>query len=128
MEALPENNGSLAHAAKRLMWRVMAFCHNRAELFMVEIQEERERAQRMILMAAIGGALGLLGGITLTAVIVVAAAPHYFAALAILAVLYLCGATLIFLKVGQARRNWESIPGTRDQLEKDRECLEKRLA
>jgi uncharacterized membrane protein YqjE len=95
---------------------------------MVEIQEERERAQRIIVIAAIGGVFGLLGGITLSAIIVVAAAPHYLAALITLAVLFFCGALGLFLKVGQMRRDWESAPRTREQLEKDRECLEKRLA
>lgn len=95
---------------------------------MVEIQEERERARKMIVLAAIGGVLGLLGGITLTAVIVVAAKPHYLGALAALAILYLCGALGLYFKVARLLHDWESVPGTRDQLQKDRECLEKQLA
>jgi uncharacterized membrane protein YqjE len=128
METLPETDATLTHAAKRLVWRAMAFGHNRAELIMLELEEEREHAQRMIVLAAIGGALGMLGVILLTALIVVAAAPHYLAALAIMAVVYLGGAMGFLLKVGKINRNWESLPDTRDQLQKDRECLEKRLA
>ena len=94
---------------------------------MVEIQEERVRAQRMLVLMTGVGVLALLGGMTLTAIIVLAAGPHYFAALVVLAIFYVCGSTVFYLKAGQLRRNWESLSGTRDQLRKDRECLEKRL-
>jgi uncharacterized membrane protein YqjE len=106
---------------------LLAFGHNRSELLMVEIQEERMRAQRMIVLMTGVGVLALLGGMTLTAIIVLAAGPHYFAALVILANLYFCGSAGFYLLVGQLHRNWESLSGTRDQLQKDRECLEKRL-
>jgi uncharacterized membrane protein YqjE len=127
METLPESDTSVPHATRRLIWRLLAFGHNRSELLMVEIQEERVRAQRMLILMTGVGVLALLGGMTLTAIIVLAAGPHYFATLVILAILYVVGSVLFYLKAGQLRRNWESLSGTRDQLRKDRECLEKRL-
>jgi uncharacterized membrane protein YqjE len=127
METPPENGSSLADTSKRLLWRLVAICHNRSELFMVEIQEERERARVMIFFAAAAAVLGLLAGMTLTAIVAIAAGRHYFIALVILAVLYVSGAVGLYLKLGQLRRDWESFPGTRDQLQKDRECFENHL-
>jgi uncharacterized membrane protein YqjE len=49
------------------------------------------------------------------------------AALIILAILYTCGALFFYLKLSQMQRDWEPLAGTREQLQKDRECLEKTL-
>ena len=127
METLHESDLSLPHATRRLIWRLTAFFHNRTELLMVEIQEERARALKAAFLTAGAGMLGLLGGITLTAVIVLAAGPHYFIALVILAAFYLCASAGFLFTITQMLRHWESLSGIRDQLQKDRECLEKRL-
>src|SRR5580704_16980504 len=127
METPPESDSNSADATKRVLWRLMAIGHNHSELLMVEIQEERERARLMLFLAAAAGLFGLLGAITLTAVIAIAAGNHYFIALIILAVLYFAGAMIFYFKLEQLRRHWETMSGSRDQLQKDRECLEKRL-
>jgi uncharacterized membrane protein YqjE len=127
METPPETDSNLAETTKRLAWRLLAILHNRLELLMVEIQEERDRARVMIVMAAAMVILGLLAGITITALIAAAAAPHIVAALAILAVLYTGGAGFLFWRMLKLRQNWEALSATRDQLDKDRECLEKTL-
>lgn len=125
METTSDSN--LADATKRIACRLMAIGHNRAELLMVEIQEERERVRVMIFMAAAMAILGLLAGMTITALIAVAAGSHYLAALGILAVIYSGGAILLFLRLRRLGKDWEAFPATRDQLEKDRKCLEKTL-
>jgi uncharacterized membrane protein YqjE len=127
METPPETEADLAGAAKRVAWRLLAICHNRAELLMVEMQEERERARVIVFLAAAVAVLGLLAGITVTAVIACAAGSHIFTALIILAILYTVGAVFFYLKLAQLKRDWETLPGTREQLEKDRECFEKTL-
>ena len=91
---------------------------------MVEIKEERQRVRTMIIFAAGMAVLGLLAGMTVTAIIAFAAGRHYFIALIVLAVLYVGGAVGLYLKLGQLNRNWEPLSGTRDQLQKDCECLE----
>lgn len=105
----------------------MAIGHNRLELLMVEIQEERERARIIISLAAAMIVLGLLAGITITAVVACAAGTHYLIALIILAVLYSGGALLLYFKLTKIKQEWELLSGTREQLEKDRACLEKTL-
>jgi|HubBroStandDraft_2_1064218.scaffolds.fasta_scaffold87525_2 uncharacterized membrane protein YqjE len=127
METPPETEADLAGATKRVAWRLLAICHNRAELLMVEMQEERERARAIIILASTIAVLGLLAGGTITALIVCAAGAHMLLALIILAILYTAGAVIFYLKLDNMKRDWEPLSGTREQLEKDRECFEKTL-
>ena len=128
METTPETGPDLGNATKSIIRRLVAIFHNRAELFVVEIQEERGRAQMMIFLAAGIAVLGLLGGMTLTAVIALAAGAHYLAALIILAVLYLGVAAFFAFKLVRLTKDWEPFNHTRDQLQKDHECFEKTLS
>jgi uncharacterized membrane protein YqjE len=128
METPPDLDSNLADSTKRVIWRLLAVGHNRAELLMVEIQEERERMRVIIFMASAMAILGLLAGITITALIVAASSPHFLAALGILAVLYTGGAVFLYLRIAKVRKDWEPLSATRDQLQKDRECFEKTLS
>ena len=127
METPPETEPDLAGTTKRVAWRLLAICHNRAELLMIEMQEERERARGMIILASAIAVLGLLAGITITALIVCLAGPHMLLALIILAIIYTGGAVFLYLKLSQMQRDWEPLSDTREQLQKDRECFEKTL-
>jgi uncharacterized membrane protein YqjE len=127
METPPDTDTNLVEATKRFVWRLMTVFQNRSELLMVELQEERERLRTIIFLAAGIAVLGFLGGITLTAVIALAAgAEHALAALIILAAIYICGAMFFYIKLSRLLNDWESFSGTRDQLEKDREWLKNR--
>jgi uncharacterized membrane protein YqjE len=128
METPPDLDSNLADSTKRVIWRLLAVGHNRAELLMVEIQEERERMRVIIFMASAMAILGLLAGITITALIVAASSPHFLAALGILSVLYTSGAVILYFRIAKLRKDWEPLSATRDQLQKDRECFEKTLS
>ncbi len=127
METPPETDSSLTDATKRVVWRVMTIFHNRCELLLVEIQEERERARVMISLAVAAAVFGLLGAMCLSALIVLAAGKYYLIALVILTICYVGGALILFRMVSKLGQEWEPLPGTREQLTKDRECLEKQL-
>jgi uncharacterized membrane protein YqjE len=127
METPPDTGLNLVGASKRVAWRLLAICHNRAELLMVEIQEERERARVIVFLASAMAVLGLLAGITITALIVCAAGSYRLLALGILAIIYIGGAVFFYFKLAGIQEHWESLSGTREQLEKDRECFEKAL-
>jgi uncharacterized membrane protein YqjE len=119
---------SLTDTTKRVTWRLLAMFHNRLELLMVEIQEERQRAFLVVLMASAVAFLGLLAGLTITAVIACACKNHLLTALIVLAVVYIAATVYFLLKLTQMQRNWDTLSSTRDQLQKDRECLEEHLA
>ena len=129
MESGNANPGRLVDTSKRFARRLLAMGANRFELLMVEVQEERERLLRAILLALGVAALGLLTGITLTAAIVVLLWELSRAgALLALTVLYGAAAVCLYRRLTLLLRNWENLPVTVEQLRKDRACLEKHLA
>ncbi len=71
MEPPPSNAGQLVETSKRFARRLLTIGENRFELLMVEVQEERERLLRAILLALGVAAFGLLAGVALTGAIVV---------------------------------------------------------
>jgi uncharacterized membrane protein YqjE len=127
METPPETDAHLAGAVKRILWRLMAIGQNRAELLMVEVHEERARAQ-MVIFLGIGMAIfAALAILTITAVIACTFADHLLLVLGILAAFYCIGSAFFYVKLSRMLRHWETFTGTREQFERDRECLEKKL-
>jgi uncharacterized membrane protein YqjE len=127
METSPETDAHLSGAVKRILWRLMAIGHNRAELLMAEVHEERVRAQMVILFGVGMAVLAALAILTVTALIACAFADHLLLALGVLAAFYFIGAVFFYVKLSRMLRNWETFTGTREQFERDRECLEKKL-
>jgi uncharacterized membrane protein YqjE len=128
METQMETEPHLANAAKRLAQRALVICENRLELLMVEVQEERERILRAMWLALGAAAFGLLAGIALTVVIVIALSQQsLIVALLILTALYTIAAVFLYARLTRLQRDWQTLPTTLNQLRKDRECLEKHL-
>ena len=128
MEMSSDTAPHLADASKRLAQRALVICENRVELLMVEVQEERERFLRAVLLALGVAAFGLLAGVGLTAIVAVAFWQQSpIAALLILTVLYAMAAVFLYARLARLQRDWQTLPTTLDQLRKDRECLEKNL-
>jgi len=129
METPLPHAGQLVGTSKRFTRQLLTIGENRLELLMVEVQEERERLLRAILLTLGVVALGLLAGITLTGAIVVLL-WELSRTVALLALTGLYGATAVCLyrRLALLLRDWQSFPATLDQLRKDRACLEKHLA
>ena len=126
METPSDTMPHLADASKRLAQRALVICENRVELLMVEVQEERERFLRAVLLALGAAAFGLLAGVGLTAIIAVAFWQQSpVATLLILTALYVVVATVLYVRLIRLQRDWQTLPTTLDQLRKDRECLGK---
>jgi uncharacterized membrane protein YqjE len=128
MESATTNLGEFAASAKRLVRRLLTIGANRLELFMVEVQEQREHILHLLLLALGVAAFGLLAGITLTGAIVVLLWPvSKLGAFLSLTVLYGAAAALLYRRLNTMLHDWSNLPATLDQLRKDRECLEKNL-
>jgi uncharacterized membrane protein YqjE len=113
------------HFARQLL----VIAENRLELLMVEVQEERERALRAILLALGVAVFGFLAGAALTvALVVMLWSLSPMAVLLTLAVLYGAAAVFLYRQFSVLQRSWETLPATLDQLRKDRACLENYLA
>ena len=128
MASVPPHAGRLVEISKRLARRLLSIGETRFELLMVEVQEERERLLRAILMALSVAALGLLAGGTLTGAIVVFLWAHSpVAALLVLTCLSGTTAVCLYRRLMRLVNDWQNLPATFDQLRKDRACLEKAL-
>ena len=128
MEEATCNFEQVGSASKSFVRRLLTIGENRIELLAVEVQEERVRLLRAILLALGTAALGLLSGIAFTgAVVVLLWRTSPLAALLILAGIYGAGALALYFRLSRMLREWQTLPATLDQLRKDRACLEKIL-
>ena len=128
MEAPQDPGLPLAGTSKRVVQRLLVICENRFHLLMVEMQEERERVIRALILAIGAMTMGLLAMFTLTAIIVIAFwnwSP--LIVLAILTAVYGGSAVFLYSRLKQFQRDWRLFTGTLEQLKKDRECLTKNL-
>jgi uncharacterized membrane protein YqjE len=128
MESSANSVGQLVQTLKRFARRLLIIGENRFDLLMVEVQEERERLLRVILLALGVAAFGLLAAIALTATIAVLLWQYSpFAVLLTLTSLYGATAICLYRRLTRLLRDWQNLPATLDQLRKDRTCLEKNL-
>ena len=125
METSSDHGRHLGDATKRVVQRMFVIVENRLQLLMVEAQEERERALLAIWLALGAAVFGLLAGVALTIMIAFALWGHSpIIALLVLGALYTSAALIFYSQLVRLQRDWQSLPGTLEQLKKDRECLE----
>jgi uncharacterized membrane protein YqjE len=124
MEATTASVRRLAATSKQMARGLLTLGENRLELLAVEIQEERERLMRAVLLALGLAVFGLLAGLTLTAAIVLCFPNSPVAALLTLTVVYATAAIILYRRILGLLRDWQSFAATLDQFRKDRECLE----
>jgi uncharacterized membrane protein YqjE len=129
MEQAPVNLRELAAPSKDFARRLITIGENRLELLMVEVQEERERLLRAILLALGVALFAFLGGIALTiALVVLLWSLSPVGVLLTLTALYTAASIFLHRRFAVLQRNWKTFPATFDQLRKDRACFEKCLA
>jgi uncharacterized membrane protein YqjE len=128
METSASSVRQLVAASRRFARRLLTIAENRLELLLVEVQEERERLLRAILLALGVAAAGLLAGMALTGALVVLFWDFSpVTVLLALTGLYGAAAALLYRRLTRLLRDWQNLPATLDQLRKDRACLEKTL-
>lgn len=113
----------LLKSLRTILARLLATFQTRAELFAVELQEERYRLIELLLLT--GGAL-LLGGLgllllSITVILVFPRSLQVYVALG-LVLLYALGAAALVWKIKRKLRD-EPFVETIGQLKKDWECL-----
>jgi uncharacterized membrane protein YqjE len=121
--------GQLVDTSKPLVKRLLIIGENRLELLMVELQAERGRMLRAIVLVAGMAVCGFLAVLALNVAIVVLLWNHSPAAVLLtLTCIYGAGAAGLYWRLTGLLRDWNMLSATLDQLRKDRECLEKKLA
>jgi uncharacterized membrane protein YqjE len=129
MEAPADTEPHLLDASKRLAHQVLVAGENRMNLFLVEVQEERDQIFRAFALSVGLAIFSVLAGVALTALVALVCclwSPAAAAvALAILMAAYGSLAGFLYAQLARLRRDWESFSATCNELRKDRECLEK---
>jgi uncharacterized membrane protein YqjE len=128
METPSDNLREVAATSKRLLARLVTIVDNRLELLAVELQEERLRILRGMLLVLGAAVFVFLAGVALT----IAVAVFFWdyapvAAVLALAVLYGGCAAWLYIGFRRLQRDWRTLPETVDQLRKDCEWLGRNL-
>jgi uncharacterized membrane protein YqjE len=125
MEPTSDTFGQFGASSKQFTRRLLTIGENRLDLLMVEVEEERERLLRAILLALGVAVFGFLTGVALTvAIVVLLWESSPVAVLLVLAGLYAATAAFLYQRFTLLQRGWKTLPATRDQFRKDRACLE----
>jgi uncharacterized membrane protein YqjE len=115
----------LPDSLRRLCAAAMAVLQNRLELFVVELHEDRIHMLEVLLLLAAAVALGFLTlGLAAAAVIVLIWNSFHVGGLFVLSGVGLAATVLVCWRLQLRLKNWPLLPGTFEQLKKDRECLE----
>lgn len=126
MEPATESFGKLGASSKHFARRLWTIGENRVELLMLEVQEERERLLRAMMLALGVAVFGLLTGAALTvALVVLLWSVSPIAGLFTMTALYGAATVFLYRRLTLLQRNWKTLPATLDQLKKDRACVEK---
>ena len=119
-----ESLHDLISASRRVANRAVDIGANRIELFMVEMQEERERLLRSLYMGLAAGAFAILAGFAFTfGIVLVLWDRGAIGALFGLTAVYVAAAIFLRMRIMKLARDWPMFGGTMEQLRKDRECL-----
>jgi len=121
----PEEPAGILESLRRLAARSVALLQNRFELFSVELEEQKARLLRVLVLLALTVFLGCLALATVTAAIVVLAGEKARGPiLIVLSVLYIVAGIVAFLVL---RKELRSAPTpfqeTLSELKKDRDWL-----
>jgi uncharacterized membrane protein YqjE len=128
MDTPPGKLGRIKALARRLLHRLLTIGENRLELFLLEVQEEREKLVRVVLLAVGMAIFGLLAGVALTlAVMLFFWDRSPVMALLVLTAIYGLVSGFLYYRMIAIQRDWQTLPGTLEQLRKDRECLDRNL-
>lgn len=128
MEPATPNLGQLLNSSKQIARKLFTIGENRLELLMVEVHEARELSLRVLLLAlgvALFSFLALLAlNVALVALLWQVSPVGVVLGLFVVHTLI---AGILYVRLTRLMRHWELLAATREQIRKDRECLEKHL-
>jgi uncharacterized membrane protein YqjE len=129
MQESPSSSPLEPAGPKRFARHLLAFGENRLELFLLEMEEERQHFVRVLMLALGAAVLALLAGMGFSAAIVVLfwqTSP--VGVLLVMGVGYASGAFFLYRHLLFVQQDWKTIPASLEQLQKDGECLKEILA
>jgi len=125
MEEPGESTRGVFESLGRLLKTVIVIAHNRLELLLVEVQEERWRFFNALLLAGVVLILALMTLMAATITIVVVCVKAYRLDLVVALVLVYLAATIFSLwRLHTRLKNWAPFSATLAELKKDKACLD----
>lgn len=111
---------------KRILRTIYSLAQTRAELFLVELQEERMRLFDALVLvgACVVCSFMALALLTLT-VVVIFWEQYRILVLALLTLTYAVGAGWFYWRLRRRLAQWQFFPATLEEFKKDQACLEK---
>lgn len=125
MDETRQASGGWLATGKRILRTIYGLAEARAELFLVELQEERIRLLDALLLVSACVVFSFMALALLTLTVVVIFWEHRVLVLGLLTVAYAAGAAWSFWKLRRRLDKWESFPATLEEFKKDQACLEK---
>ena len=127
MEAPEKNTPGVFESLGRLLKTVIVIAHNRLELLLVEVQEERWQFFNALLLAGVVLILALMTLMAATIMIVVVCMEANRLDLVVVLVLVYFAATILSLwRLHLRLKNWAPFSTTLAELKKDKACLEEK--
>jgi uncharacterized membrane protein YqjE len=125
MEEPGESTPGVFESLGRLLKTVIVIAHNRLELFLVEVQEERWRFFNALLLAGVVLILALMTLMAATITIVVICVKADRLDLVVALVLVYLAATIFSLwRLHTRLKNWVPFSATLAEIKKDKACLD----
>jgi len=122
-----ETSGGIFASLGRLLKTGLAILHNRLELLLVELQEERWRFFDLLLLAGVVLILGAMTLLVVTVTIVVLCMKaDRLDLVAWLTGLYLIATIVAFWRLRCRLQNWAPFSATLAELKKDKACLDEK--
>ena len=125
MDEPEETPTGIVDTARQAGATVLNILHNRLELLLVEVQEDRLRLfEALLLMLAIAASAFFTLSLAMTGIIILTWAEFGVKGLFILSGVGLVGTAYLIWRLRAQLKCWALLSGTLAELKKDRECLE----
>ncbi len=127
MDGAGQSGQGIFASLRRLLRTIFAIAHNRLELLLVELQEERWRLFSTLLLAGIVLILLLMTLLVPTVTIMVLCVKaDRLDLLGLLMLLYLAATIFAFWRLRARLKNWVPFSATLAELKKDKACLDEK--
>jgi len=122
-----ESRHGIFASLRRLLKTALAIAHNRLELFLVELQEERWRMFDALLLAGVVVILAMMTLLVATvAVVVVCMEANRLDLVIALMLLYLVATIVGYWRLRTRLKSWAPFSTTLAELKKDKACLDEK--
>jgi len=120
-----ESRQGVFASLRRLLRTILAIAHNRLELWLVELQEERWRLFDALLLAGVVVILAMMTLLVATvAIVVVCLKANRLDLVVALTLLYLVATIFGYWRLRTRLKNWAPFSATLAELKKDKACLD----